>query len=198
MTKINRSYIALLFTGLFMAYTPITQADMQQGYDNQTGENRSYTQNANDPLRQPSYGDKIGKKALYAFANLTTGVLEIPKNIINTTNQSNFFYGLIGGGFKGFVHTAGRMGVGIAELLTFPIPTQPIAYPLFVWDDFDVDTTYGDVYRLDKTQKTVQPVTEAPAPVPTPPRAAVVDRSDQYNQETNRKLDRIFKKEMRK
>jgi len=198
MTKLNRSYIALLFTGLFMAYTPITQADMQQGYDNQTGENRSYTQNTNDPLRQPSYGDKIGKKALNAFANLTTGVLEIPKNIINTTNQSNFFYGLIGGGFKGFVHTAGRMGVGIAELITFPIPTQPIAYPLFVWDDFDVDTTYGDVYRLDKTQKIVQPVTEAPAPAPTPPRAAVVDRSAQYNQETNRKLDRLFKKEMRK
>ena len=196
MTKLNRSYIALLFTGLFMAYTPITQADMQQGYDNQTGENRSYTQNANDPLRQPSYGDKIGKKALNAFANLTTGVLEIPKNIINTTNQSNFFYGLIGGGFKGFVHTAGRMGVGIAELLTFPIPTQPIAYPLFVWDDFDVDTTYGDVYRLDKTQKVVQPVIEAP--VPTPPRAPIVDRSDQYNQDTNRKLDRMFKREMRK
>jgi len=76
---------------------------------------------------------------------------------------------------------------------------------VYIWDDFDVDTSYGEVFRLDKTQKIDQPVTQEPVtqPVPaavvaTPPTVAVVDRSSQYNQETNRKLDMLFKQEMQK
>jgi hypothetical protein len=58
---------------------------------------------------------------------------------------------------------------------------------------------------LNKAQKIDQPVTQTPVitqPAPTAvailPKAAVVDRSDLYNQDTNRKLDTIFKKEMQK
>jgi hypothetical protein len=75
---------------------------------------------------------------------------------------------------------------------------------VYIWDDFDVDTSYGEVFRLDKTKKIAQPVTETPAPQPvsaavaTPPKAAVVDRSNQYNQQTNKKLDTLFNKEMQK
>ncbi|MFK5950031.1 MAG: exosortase system-associated protein, TIGR04073 family, partial [Methylococcales bacterium] len=58
---------------------------------------------------QQSYGDKVGKKALNSFSNLTTAVLEIPKNIINTTNESNIAYGITGGLFKGVIHTIGRV-----------------------------------------------------------------------------------------
>ena len=135
---------------------------------------------------------------------MTTSTLEMPKNIINTMNQSNFFYGVFGGFLKGLVNTLGRTGCGIADFITIPLPTKPIAYPVYIWDDFDVDTTYGEVFRLDKTQKIDQPVTQtpvtqpAPTAVATPPRAAVVDRSNQYNQETNRKLDTVFKQEMQK
>lgn len=207
MTKFNRFYVCLLFNTLFMAYMPMAQADMQQqGYGYQSGENRTYTPitSADDSLQQSSYGQKVGNKALIAFANLTTSPLEIPKNIINTMNQSNFFYGVFGGFIKGLVNTLGRTGCGIADLITLPLPTKPIAYPVYIWEDFDVDTTYGEVFRLNKTQKTDQPVTEAPViqPVPTavtvPPTATVVDRSNQYNQETNRKLDTLFKQEMQK
>lgn len=206
MTNFNRFYIFLLFTTLFMAYAPITRADMQQaGYGNQAGETRTYTPGAGDPLKQSSYGEKVANKALNGFANLVTSPLEIPKNIINTMNQSNFFYGLFGGIIKGLVNTAGRMGVGIADLVTFPLPTKPIAYPMYIWDDFDVDTTYGEVFRLNKTTpKTDQPVAAKPVtqPIPaavaTPPKATVVDPSTQYNQDTNRKLDTLFKKEMQK
>jgi putative exosortase-associated protein (TIGR04073 family) len=203
MTKFNRFFVSFLFTSLLTAYTPMIQADMyQQGYGNM-----AYTPviQADEPQKQASYGRKIGKKALSGWTNLSLGWLEIPKNIINTTNQSNFFYGVFGGFLKGLVNTLGRMGVGIADLLTFPLPTKPIAYPLFIWDNFDVDTTYGEVFRLNKTQKTGQPDAQAPVitqPVPTaaatPPKAAGVDRSDQYNQDTNKKLDTIFKKEMQK
>jgi len=165
MTRFNRFYGFLLFTSLFMAYTPITQADMQQqSYGNPVVEKRTYT----PPLKQLSYGEKVGNKALIAFANLTASPLEIPKNIINTINQGNFFYGVAGGAVKGLVNTLGRAGCGIADLITLPLPTKPIAYPLFIWDDFDVDTTYGEVFRLDSTQKTDQAVIQTPVPHPVP------------------------------
>jgi len=203
MTKFNRYFVSFLFTSLATAYTPMTQAEMQQqGYGNMP-----YTPvtQANELQRQTSYGEKVGNKALNGFANVITSPLEIPKNIINTMNESNFFYGVFGGFLKGLVNTLGRAGCGIADLLTIPLPTKPIAYPVYIWNNFDVDTTYGEVFRLDKTQKIDQPATQMPVitqPVPTavatPPKAAVVDRSDLYNQDTNRKLDTLFKKEMQK
>jgi len=206
MTKFNRIYASLFFTTLLTAYTPMIKADMQQqGYGDQVVANTSFppVNNTNGPLQQ-SYGQKVGNKALNAFANLTTSSLEMPKNIINTMNQSNFFYGVFGGFLKGLVNTLGRAGCGIADFITLPLPTQPIAYPVYIWNDFDVDTTYGEVFRLDNTQKTEQPVTQAtvtqpvPTSVATPPKATMVDRSNQYNQNTNRKLDTLFKQEMQK
>jgi len=205
MTQFNRFYVAFIFTGLFAAYTPVTQAYdqlQQQGYDTRYGETMSYTpiNRTNQQNPNETYGDKIGKKALSGWTNLSLGMLEIPKNMINTTNQSNVIYGVIGGLFKGLIHTGGRMGVGIADLITFPLPTKPIAYPAYIWDDFDVDTTYGDTFRLDKSQ----PVVRAPEPPPVvvparvAPRAPEVDRSSLYNQNTSRQLDTLFKERMKK
>jgi putative exosortase-associated protein (TIGR04073 family) len=155
MTKFQRFFMFLLLTPVFMTYTPLSQADMQQtDYGSQASDNRTYTPRADAPLKQQSYGEKVGNKALVAFANITTSPLEIPKNIINTMNQSNFFYGVFGGFLKGLVNTLGRTGCGIADLITLPLPTKPVAYPIYIWDDFDVDTTYGEVYRLNKPQKT--------------------------------------------
>lgn len=202
MTKFNRFHGSLLLTTLFMVYAPMTQADMQQGYDNMA---YAPVIQAYEPQQQTSYGEIVGNKALNSFANISTGWLEVPKNIINTINQSNFFYGVFGGFLKGLVNTLGRTGAGIADFLTIPIPTKPIVYPLYIWDNFDVDTTYGEVFRLDVAQEIEQPVTQmpitqpAPTAVATPPQAPVVDYSNQYNQEeTNRKLDTLFNKKMQK
>ncbi len=198
MTKLDRFFAPLLLTGLLTAYTPLTQADMQQGYGD-----TSYTAAPLiDKSHQPTtYGGKVGRKASSAFANLTTSWLEIPKNMINTTNQSNVFYGIVGGLFKGVVNMAGRLGVGVADLITIPIPTKPVAYPVYIWEDFDVDTTYGEVFRLDTTEAPpAKPVAvaEPAAPVAQQPSAPVVDHSDEYTRDTNRTLDNYFKKEMMK
>jgi putative exosortase-associated protein (TIGR04073 family) len=96
-----------------------------------------------------SYGSKVGHKFLNGFANIATGVLEIPKSVINTTNESNIVYGVFGGVLKGVINTGGRIVVGVVDLVTAPLPTKPIVYPRYVWDDFDADTTYGDVFRDD-------------------------------------------------
>jgi len=95
-----------------------------------------------------SYGSQVGDKALNGFTNMTTAVLEIPKNIINTTNDSNIILGSVGGLAKGIVHTVGRMMTGLTDLVTAPLLTKPIVQPEYIWDDFDLDTTYGDNFRL--------------------------------------------------
>jgi len=100
--------------------------------------------------REPqSYGAKVGHKALNGFTNITTSFLEIPKSIINTTNQSNLVFGIFGGLAKGIINTGGRIITGTTDLITAPLPTKPIAYPVYIWDDFDADTTYGEVFRLN-------------------------------------------------
>ncbi|MFI3120288.1 MAG: exosortase system-associated protein, TIGR04073 family [Methylococcaceae bacterium] len=156
MRRFSRFFVPLLFISLLTGYAPMAQAEIQQ---------QDYANTAYAPLskEQPrSYGGKVGRKALSAFANLTGSVLEIPKNIINTSNKSNIFYGLVGGSVKGLVNMLGRIGVGVADLLTVPLPTQPIAYPVYIWDDFDQDTSYGPVFRLDESPKPSKPMVTAP------------------------------------
>ncbi|MGZ5007701.1 MAG: exosortase system-associated protein, TIGR04073 family [Methylobacter sp.] len=202
MREFNRFLVFFLFINVLAVYTPAVLAEMQQqGYSGMTNVpvGRAYES------QHPSYGAKVGGKALNAFANLTTAVLEIPKNIINTTNQSNIVYGAVGGLFKGLVNTAGRIGVGITDLITIPIPTVPIAQPVYIWDNFDVDTTYGPVFRLDRRAEEEPDIVQAPSPapvqaIPAPvaPKPEPIDNSKQYSQETNQKLDELFKKEMKK
>jgi hypothetical protein len=108
--------------------------------------------------------------------------------------------------FKGMVNTGGRIGVGIADVLTIPIPTKAIAYPYYIWDDFDVDTSYGDVYRLNKSKAVPNPepvVVAPPAPAPIVSAPAVAPRAPgydqgQYGKDTNKKLDAVFKNKMSK
>ena len=62
MTKFNRFYVSFLFTGLFMAYIPMTQADMQQqGYGNQVGANRTFppVNNTDDPQQQTAMARRL-------------------------------------------------------------------------------------------------------------------------------------------
>ena len=196
MMTFYRFCASLSLVSLTVVYAPLTEAQsmpQSQYWDIDAPSPKI-------PTKPQSYGERVGEKALNGFANLTTGILEIPKNIINTTNQSNIIYGFIGGMAKGMVHTAGRMGVGIADLITFPIATKPIAYPIYVWDDFDVDTRYGDVMRLQALQRQAtmappQPEPQAAAPAISAP---VVPPPVQYPTDTNRKIDALFKDKMLK
>jgi putative exosortase-associated protein (TIGR04073 family) len=135
--------LTLLLASLLMVISSpsIAQEEMQQSYDSS---DQIYS------THEQSYGSKIGHKALNGFTNMMTAPLEVPKNIINTINQSNVAYGMVGGLAKGILNTVGRMFTGLGDFITFPLPTKPIVYPAYVWDDFDVDSTYGDVYRLEE------------------------------------------------
>lgn len=203
MTFPHRLFVSLLVAGLTAGSIPFARADtMQQGYGSpqqQLQSGRQLPNYTNSP--NYNYGNEIGAKALNGFANLSTAILEIPKNIINTSNQSNIFYGIFGGLFKGMVNLGGRMAVGLTDLITFPLPTKPVAYPLYIWDDFDVDTNYGELFRLQDKPEPEQPMAQtlpSPSPVSVEPKPATAEYPVQYPQDTNRKLDTIFKKEMMK
>lgn len=96
-----------------------------------------------------SYGEIVGRKLLSGLGNVATSVVEIPKNIIIVNNESNFAWGLAGGSLKGLVNMIGRIGVGVVDLVTAPIPTYPIVDPLYVWDDFYAETTYGPAFVIE-------------------------------------------------
>lgn len=100
-----------------------------------------------------SYGVKAGRKLGIGFANLVSCWLEIPKNAINTYNQTNFWFGVSGGVIKGLVNTGGRVFTGTLDVLTFYVPTKPVPQPALVWEDFDADTRYGEAFRLDTDGK---------------------------------------------
>lgn len=95
-----------------------------------------------------SYPVETVDKLSGGVTNILSSWLEIPKNVINTTNEANLLFGLTGGLLKGFINTGGRFLVGVVEIVTFPVPTKPVTQPVLVWDDFDASTTYGEVLRL--------------------------------------------------
>jgi putative exosortase-associated protein (TIGR04073 family) len=99
-------------------------------------------------LANNEYSSQVKEKALSGLTNMVTGPLEIPKNVINTTNQSNVVFGAVGGLLKGILHGMARIMSGFSDLVTAPLPTKPTVHPARIWDDFDADTEYSDKFRL--------------------------------------------------
>ncbi len=89
------------------------------------------------------YGTQAADKFGRGFANTATGWIELPKNIVNTSKDSNVLVGITWGLIKGALHTVGRTAVGAFELATFFVPNDEFVHPTYVWSDFNQDTTYG-------------------------------------------------------
>jgi len=98
-------------------------------------------------LAGETYGARITHKLGVGLSNLTLCWLEFPKNMINTTNQTNLALGLGGGMVKGLLHTLGRVGSGLVDTITFAYPTRPIPDPELVWQRFSSETQYGAVMQ---------------------------------------------------
>ena len=81
-------------------------------------------------------------KVSHGFMNAATGIIEIPKNIVNISQDENILVGITWGTIRGVFHTVGRTVVGAAELITAPIPTDDYISPPYVWDRFSEDTRY--------------------------------------------------------
>lgn len=127
MKKHTKILLTLLLTSFFFAHAPASNA-------NETEDN---------------YNEQVKTKALSGLANIGAGFLEIPKNVINISNDTNVVWGLVGGAPYGSLIMLGRVASGLADLVTCFIPTTPITNPVYVWDDFDKNTTFGDGLRLE-------------------------------------------------
>lgn len=211
MSKFHRFFVSLSCASALLVFTPVIWADYaQQQLQNEQLLKHEIERQKN--FRQQQYKRQVEKKAINGFANITTGFLEVPKNMINLINDddnsniygpmgssgnSNIVYGIVGGGIKGIIDAVGRMTVGTFDLLTAPLPTKQVVYPKYVWDDFDKSNTYDKVFRLDESYKTAAPIIQPVAIVK--PRLPVIEDADQYSrEEANRRLDTIFENEMRK
>jgi putative exosortase-associated protein (TIGR04073 family) len=94
-------------------------------------------------MAEESYTQRMGQKLAVGFANIVTGFVELPKTIIVTGKENGPAYGATAGFATGLIHMVGRTLFGVADFITFPIPTKPMIYPDYIWNDFDRETTYS-------------------------------------------------------
>jgi len=92
--------------------------------------------------RAESYLEGFTNKFSQGVANMATGFIEIPKNIINITEERNIFVGMTWGLFRGTMHGVSRTLVGGIEFISSPIPSDEFASPAYVWDRFSEDSRY--------------------------------------------------------
>lgn len=95
---------------------------------------------------EPTYLSGFTSKVNQGFFNTTTGWIEIPKNMVNISHDQNIFVGFTWGLLRGTAHAVSRTLVGVAELITSPIPTGDYISPPYVWDRFSEDTRYFGVH----------------------------------------------------
>ena len=198
-TKILLKSLWFLTLTLLLSSANATDYYQQQVQNEQLLQRQIKKQNEmRESMEGERYRRQVGEKALFGAANIVTSPLEIPKNIINLTNEpdSNIFFGIFGGIIRGSLDVAGRVTNGVADLVTAPLPTKRVVEPRLVWDDFDRYDTYGPVFRLVDNPR-IEPYV-APPPRPVAISAPIDDQTNRYSQETNRNLDTMFQNEMRK
>lgn len=94
------------------------------------------------PACAEDYPAEVTFKLERSLANVAFGWVELFKAAYNEPANNGPMYipvGLVTGVFD----TVGRTMVGVVDLVSFPIPTEPMIHPLYVWDDFEQETTYG-------------------------------------------------------
>ena len=152
--KFNKTILLALLTSIFLCFSSISIAEEPyRAYDS----NEPYVEGyegvesiAREPTVEKSYGRKIGDKALRGLSNMFLCFIEVPKNIIIVSNESYFMWGITAGTLLGAINTLGRFSVGTLDLITFPLATKPIVYPVHPWQNYlSVDTDYYDMFNLD-------------------------------------------------
>ena len=123
MGKITKLFCVLLFC--LMSF----QATASGGYGYGLGYGQGYVGMASE-------------KFVTGIVNTATGFVELPKNIILTTQRDSIVHGMTIGLVSGIMHTVGRTVIGVFDVATFLIPTPPSIQPPFVWQDFSVESSY--------------------------------------------------------
>ena len=90
-------------------------------------------------IASPSFAQDPAKKLGRGLVNILTGWVELPKNIYQTSTESNMFAGLTVGLVKGLGMTVVRTGAGVYDTATFPFSLpqgyKPILEPEYVLEN---------------------------------------------------------------
>ncbi|MGH7230565.1 MAG: exosortase system-associated protein, TIGR04073 family [Nitrospiraceae bacterium] len=80
---------------------------------------------------------QMGTKLTRGVVNLTTGWMEVPKQIYHVGQEEGWVIGVVRGPFDGLGMLAARTLAGAYEILSFPLPIpsryQPMLLPDYVW-----------------------------------------------------------------
>jgi putative exosortase-associated protein (TIGR04073 family) len=83
-----------------------------------------------------------GERFVSGIANMATGWVELPKNVVLTGQKDGPIYGITVGLAMGLMHTVGRTLVGALDVATFWMPLKPSVNPPYIWEDFSRETSY--------------------------------------------------------
>ncbi len=101
---------------------------------------------ADDAAAQDSPFSKSGVKLLSGAANVATGWLELPKNLLLVGQQKEMPASGVTivtlGVFQGVWYMINRTGCGVFDLVTFMFPSNPSVDPIYVWDDFSRESKF--------------------------------------------------------
>lgn len=90
-----------------------------------------------------SYVERMGQKLAIGTSNVVTGIAELPKTIMITGREKGPAYAASAGFATGLLHMLGRTLFGTVDLVTFMVPTKPMIYPPYIWNDFNHETSYS-------------------------------------------------------
>ena len=90
-----------------------------------------------------SYPANVLGKLTNGVANVTFGVVEIPKTIFITSQSQGPAYGAPAGILMGMMQM-----VGVFDVATFIVPTKPLVTPVYIWNDFCTETSYSSDLQL--------------------------------------------------
>lgn len=85
----------------------------------------------------PHWGEQISKKFVRGVVNLSTGWLELPRQVYEVGQTEGWITGALRGPFDGIGMFFARTVAGVVEVATFPVPLptyQPILTPTYAWE----------------------------------------------------------------
>lgn len=88
------------------------------------------------------YLSGVSNKLSQGIANMASGFLELPKNVINITDEDNILMGMTWGVLRGSIEGVSRTLVGSIEFISSPIPSGEFASPAYGWERFSEDSRY--------------------------------------------------------
>lgn len=89
------------------------------------------------------YPSDVGDKLARGVSNTALGWTEFFKNGYNEPAQRGMLF-MPFGVMKGVAHVCGRTALGIVDLISFPIPSQPLVHSSHIWENMSTETSYGE------------------------------------------------------